>query len=115
MTRSCRATSAIPGSACPRGGPHASINRSVSRDNRTTAEAIIDPSTNDVVGHVVAGRDGRERSNPREGAADAAEIDVEIFELEGPIVPQRSLDASANRPARMPPIRGGRYDRTARG
>jgi hypothetical protein len=51
------------------------FSRSISCDDRWTSESIVDPEPNDVVDHMAACRDGRNRRNANQRIVDVSEIE----------------------------------------
>src|SRR5258708_7035950 len=63
------------------------------------SELVVYAGAHDVVCHVAGrDRDGRGRHHVEVGPV-VAEVDVEIFELGGPVRPERPFDATADGPA----------------
>src|SRR3989440_5240674 len=95
----------------PFGGVEALSARSVFRDHGPIVELVVDAGSDDVIANAAVGGYGAEESaccaDNRQNVGRAAEIEVQIFELAGPIPPQVRLDARADRPAALAGAEGG--------
>ena len=60
-------------------------------------ELVVDAGPDDVVGKVTAGNDKWPTGDG--DIISIAEVDVEIFELGGPMIQKRPFDSAASRPA----------------
>src|SRR3979409_2622110 len=63
------------------------------------SKTIVETDANDVVGHMAACSDRRDRCDADQQVADASEVDVEIFGLHGPAVGDGHLNSGTQRPS----------------
>src|SRR5258708_13037555 len=70
-------------------------------DRSTRGEPIepgVESNTKHVLDNSTVHRDRTKRAGTRNGVVGRSEIDVQILESRGPVVPERPLDAGAGRP-----------------
>src|SRR5262249_46243421 len=76
--------------------------RSVMVHNVVRIELVVDADAQDVVGDAgIEGDCGRRTQRRRGNDRDRSQIEVEVFDLGGPIAGQTAFDAAADRQARL--------------